>query len=228
MLDDLQQHLYELLVFGNVADAPPDLLKAVSIRNSDFLRPRVESLLFGGAPLTTIFQETRLDEKITEIYKHLFCDVDIFEGVPLFVLEYVMGMPEYNDQHTEEKELYKKAALYGWERALWEFSGGMQGFLDETKAVSISSSAAFWRGLDGAAAPLGSKQLRESRLFMKTASDTIINKSNAGLGQVNSIEQLRLRLKQAQINSIDKEDFVVGHTEYTDDFGVGIPTEILQ
>ena len=84
----------------------------------------------------------------------------------------------------------------------------MQGFLDETKSVSIAASAAFWRGVDGITLPLGSKKLRESRMFLKTATDAIISKKNAGLGQVNSIEQLRLKLKQAQINSVDNFEFI--------------------
>jgi len=161
---------------------------------SDLVRSHLNALFFGGADLDTVHAHTGIDPQSLDAYYHLFCDLSVFKGVRLFLLEYIQLLPETTDEDVVERSLYKMSVDYGWRWVIWKLSRGLNGFRSNTEVIDSMINVAFYRAMEAAGDPLTSKAAKEGKQYLKLAAQLAINRHNAKIGQLSSVQDLALKL----------------------------------
>ena len=207
-LDPYQRGLwqYAYLNVELTGDMEPVAL-ALSYWNSELIRTHLCALFFGGAAVNDVAKSMSLEELSVDAFRCLFCETDVFGKSPLLLMEYVHQLPEIEDRDKQEKTLYRMAVDFGWEWVVWKITRGAKGHQPGIHVVDTMTNLAFWRALEGSASPMNSEAAREGRQYMKMAAELAMNKHRTRMGDLNSIEDLALRLQSQSPEDYEKEHY---------------------
>lgn len=212
-LDPYQQalwkHVYEDMPL--TCDTNQCVAMALGYQQSDLIRSYLNGLIFGGANTETVQKVTQLDLRSIEAYISLFCDISVFKGARLFLLDYIHKLPVTDDTSKKEKNFYKMAFDFGWEWVQWSLTRGLQGHRAPIQIVDCMINLAFYRAIEAAASPLNSAKAKEGRHYLKMAANMALNKHRSKMGTLTNIQDLVLKL--TSMSPEELEQFRAGIVE---------------
>lgn len=190
--DEFQENLWNYVHLNESLSHPVHM--ALSYHKSQQIKMSLNAMFFGGAEIKETVEATGLTSDSVEAYRSLFCDLSVFNGSRLLLIDFVEQFPETTDSDKEEKELYQLAINYGWEWVQWKITRGLSGHIPGNKIVDVLINMSFWKAMEASDAPLGSTAAKEGRHYLKQAADLALDKHRSKMGTLNSVKELEIRL----------------------------------